>query len=345
MPPTESEIQQQLLTYYRRKFPHTDTQISHFSRIAEGWETEIYSFVLTHKPEKSRTHKDLILRVYPGEDALQKSEKEFHVMNQLYKMGFPVPELFTLEKDTSFLGNPFVIMEYIKGKSMWSVLAESSTQKTQELLTLFCALFRDLHTLSWEPFAADPSLYAEKDPYAWIDRWLTIAEKYVDDCKKSEFNPVVDWLDERKFNVPCERLSITHGDYHPHNVLLQNDEAFVIDWGGADISDFRMDLAWTLLLASSYGNPEYRDIILSEYERIAGFKIQQIEYFDVLACLKRLFTISVSLAEGAAKLGMRPGAEAAMKQNVEHIKRVYALLLKSTGIQIPEIEALISSLE
>ncbi len=74
--------------YYERKFPHTDTQISRFSRITEGWETEIYSFILTHKTAKPRTHKGLILRVYPGEDALQKSEKEFHVMNQLYKMGY-----------------------------------------------------------------------------------------------------------------------------------------------------------------------------------------------------------------------------------------------------------------
>lgn len=62
------------------------------------------------------------------------------------------------------------------------------------------------------------------------------------------------------------------------------------------------------------------------------------------ASLRRLFDISVSLSDGADKLGMRPGAEGLMKQNAGHIKNVYALLRDRTGITIPEIEVLLSSL-
>jgi hypothetical protein len=95
---------------------------------------------------------------------------------------------------------------------------------------------------------------------------------------------------------------------------------------------------------STYGSPESREIVLGEYERAAGHSVEQIAYFDVVACLRRLFSILVSLSAGADKLGMRPGAEAMMK-NVSHIESVYALLGERTGIAIAEVERLLSTLQ
>lgn len=323
--------------YYQQKFPQA--QIVNVIRITEGWETEVYSFTVHEKGIR----KELILRVYPGDDALEKSQREFNAMDQLYKMEYPVPEVFVLEVDASFLGNPFVVMEKINGTQMWPLLREAPAKKRKELMTLFCSLFVELHTLDWRPFVVDPSVY-NTGPYAWINHFLEMVKKFAHIYEKSEFNPVLDWLESHRLDVPCERLSVAHNDYHPHNVLVRNGKAYVIDWSSVAVEDFRMDVAWTLLLASTYGTPETRDIILSEYERIAGFNIKNIEYFDVLASAKRLFTISVSLSKGATRMGMRPGAETMMKQNVAHIQRVYNLLRKRTGINILEIEKLISTL-
>lgn len=331
---TDDEILQKLSAYYQEK---VHSQVMDITRITEGWETEVYSFTVNHEIDGHAT--ELILRIYPGEDALQKSQKEFNTMSKLYKMGFPVPEVFFLELNTSYLGNPFVIMEKIKGQSMWTIISENP-QRKKELLTLFCKMFVDLHNLSWRSFI-DKSI--DKDPYIWTNFFIKKAKILIDTFEKSEFNPVLDWIEARVLDVP-NILSLTHGDYHPDNVLVQNDAAFIIDWGGADISDFRMDVAWTLLLTSTHGNPELRSMILSEYERIRRCKIDYMEYFDVLACLKRLFSISVSLSEGATKLGMRPGAEAMMRKNANHVKEVYQLLCRRTGISIPEIEQLILTL-
>jgi aminoglycoside phosphotransferase (APT) family kinase protein len=331
---TEDEILQKLSAYYQEK---VQAQIVDITRITEGWETEVYSFTVNHGKNGHCT--ELILRIYPGEDALQKSQKEFYAMNQLHKMGVPVPEVFFLEVNTSYLGNPFVIMEKIKGQPMWAIITENPHRK-KELLTLFCKMFVDLHSLSWRPFS-NKSL--DEDPYIWVNFFIKKAKTSIEKFKKSEFNPSLNWIEARVQDVP-NTLSLTHGDYHPDNVLVRNDAAFIIDWGGVDVSDFRMDVAWTLLLTSTHGNPELRDMILSEYERIQGCKIEHIEYFDVLACLKRLFTISVSLTDGATKLGMRPGAEAMMRKNANHVRGVYQLLRRRTGISIPEIEQLILTL-
>jgi len=346
MPHKENEIQSRLLSFYERKFPsRKNAQVYSLTQITDGWENEVYSFTIEYEETAERKCEDLILRIYPGNDAPQKSVREFNAMKKLYEVGFPVPEVFSLELDNSPFGKPFVIMEKINGRPMGTVIDESPDRKKKELITLFCKMFVDLHTLDWKPFASVPSIYETGNAYMFINRWLAQAQRYMDNFQTNEFAPALDWLKARSLDVPCERLSVTHGDYHPYNILLRNDgAAFIIDWGNVDVADFRSDLAWTLLLTSTYGNPEAREIILGEYERIAGYKIKQIEYFEVMAILRRLFSISVSFSNGANKLGMRPGAEAMMKQNIGHLKNVYKLLIDRTGIIISKIEALLNTL-
>ncbi len=78
---------------------------------------------------------------------------------------------------------------------------------------------------------------------------------------------MIAWLAEKSADVVCERLSVIHQDYHPSNVLLEDDgTAVVIDWTGLAISDFHFDLAWTLMLISTQGYPTLRAIILDMYE-------------------------------------------------------------------------------
>jgi Ser/Thr protein kinase RdoA (MazF antagonist) len=155
----------------------------------------------------------------------------------------------------------------------------------------------------------------------------------------------MDWLIARRDTVPCLRPSPIHWDFHPGNILLGDDgSAKVIDWTQLAISDARFDLAWTLLLIGAYEGSRWREPILREYERLAGAKVEGLEYFDVYACLKRLFSIIISVKEGAEKLGMRPGAEATMKQQAGAIRRTRDLLLERSGIIVPEVEELLVSL-
>jgi len=337
------EVQRRLLTFYQRRFASWgNIKIPNFARISDGWENEVYSFTVEHGKPTERTSNHLILRIYPGEFASRKTKREFDGMEKLHQLGFPVPEVLMLGLDDFPFEKPFVIMEKIDGRSMGSAIDEADDEKRQELITLFCSIFVDLHALDWRAFASDPSVYETEDPNAFVNRWISWAQERIDRHQKGEFQPVLDWLRERSSDILCKRLSVIHFDYHPYNVLLQNDgRAFVIDWTNIDIADFRLDLAWTILLTSTYGNPEAREIILREYERIAGHRIEQMEFFEVAAVLRRLYSISASLSDGSAKLGMRPEAVAMMKQNVGHIKNLCSFLYDRTSINIPEMETLI----
>jgi aminoglycoside phosphotransferase (APT) family kinase protein len=339
---TDSEISSQLLRLYADR---ESAQVLDLARISDGWETDVYSLAVEHGQASGREREELILRLYPGEDAVDKSAREFNAMDKLYHLGYPVPRVIHLEQDGVLLGRPFVIMERINGRSLGAISDASPMQRKLELLTLFCRMFADLHTLDWRPFALDPSLHETQRPDETVRHQLSHWQGYTHALQFDAFDPVFAWLRERLPSVQFGSPSVIHMDFHPHNILLREDgAAFVIDWTNVDVSDYRLDLSWTLLLMSTYGSPESRELVLGEYERAAGHSVEQIEYFEVAACLRRLFSILVSLAAGAERLGMRPGAEAMMK-NVDHIGSVYARLRQRTGIAIAEVDRLISSLQ
>ena len=128
-----------------------------------------------------------------------------------------------------------------------------------------------------------------------------------------------------------------------NNVLIRSDgKPFVIDWMNFDITDYRIDVAWSLLLASTNGNPEARDYLLGTYEDIAGNKVEDIEFFEALAAARRLFSIYISLSLGPEKLGMRPEAVEMMKQG-DHINSVIKVLCDRTGITFMGFDELLKS--
>ena len=112
----------------------------------------------------------------------------------------------------------------------------------------------------------------------------------------------------------------------------------VIDWTQLEISDARFDLAWTLLLVGTQQGPQWRNRILHEYERLWGDKVVAIEYFEVVACVKRLASVAMVLSGNAEKVGMRSDAAGMIREQLGPLRKVYDLLVERTGIAAPEIE-------
>lgn len=347
---TRDEIKRGLLHLYEsggdpRIASAENVQIHDLTRVSDGWETEVYRFAVDYGEANDRAREDRILRIYPGDDVARKSVHEYSVMEQLYAAGYPVPQVLLLDSEGVHLGKPSMIMERIIGPTLGAIVDRTPLDARREPLKRFCQMFVDLHALDWRLFAPDPSLYETQEPAAAVIQQLSWWQDSVHAVQISAFDPVFDWLSARLPDVRFGLPSLLHMDYHHYNVLVreEDDAAFVIDWGGSMVADYRIDLAWTLLLMGGHGWPEARALILDGYERAAGRCVEQIEYFDAIACTRRLVSILGSLTVGAAEMGMRPGAEAKMK-NAAHIERVYALLRERTGIAVPEVERLLSTL-
>ena len=338
-------VQQRLQAYCVQLFADRQVRVGRVARVGAGWETEIYSFDVESRPAAQVRREGLIVRLYPGDGASAKAAHEFQGMRQLHDSGYPVPRVFALEGDSAPLGRPFILMERIDGEIMWPLLISSTGGHQQQLLTLFCELFLWLHRLDWRPFVDDAERYEREGPsYAFVDGCLSDASAAFARFPLPGFDRLLGWLQEQRHLLPCSQPSVVHGDFHPYNILLRGDGSpAVIDWSGLRVTDARFDLAWTLLLTSTYAGAGWRDLILHEYERLAGAKMAQIERFEAFACARRLFEVTASLSEGAERFGMRPEAVAMMQQQKEPLKRVYDLLLARTGLRLAAVETVLAS--
>ncbi|MFQ6027239.1 MAG: phosphotransferase family protein [Dehalococcoidia bacterium] len=333
------EMQGLLQAYYASSIPSMKgAQVSDLTSLSSGWESDVYSFELAHGPGEGRQREQLILRIYPGNDARDKSAREFQGMRELHEAGYPVPEVLILERDESPFGKPFVIMERIEGQLLWPLLSGAPAAEQRRLLTLFCQLLVRLHQLDWQLFTPDNKVGAAMDSYAPVEGWLKLVYTYLERFPSPGYLPLMQWLEARKDRVPCIRPAPIHWDFHPGNVLLRDDGAAVVsDWTQFELSDHRFDLAWTLLLLATHASEEWRDFVLEEYERLAGNPVEQLDFFEVAACVKRLLAVSISLSYGPEQLGMRADAVSAMESQLPALSRVYQLLQGKTGLEVPEL--------
>jgi len=185
-------------------------------------------------------------------------------------------------------------------------------------------LFVDLHNLDAEKVFPDNEI---RTTAGYVERVMDRYRRGIADSGIPWMGPLIDWLDARRAAITPDGVSVLHRDFHPLNVMLREDGSpAVIDWGASLVGDYRDDLAWTMLLSSTFGDPASRDIILDGYSTVSTREVEDIEFFEVMAILRRLSDLTISLRSGAEEMGMRPGAVEMMRAAKGHIQGVYDLL-------------------
>ncbi|MHA2246797.1 MAG: phosphotransferase [Candidatus Hodarchaeales archaeon] len=332
-------IRAKLADFYEKQTDHyADSSILSLNKISSGWETEIYSFDIKHENQRE----NLILRTFPGTGGKKKANYEFSIMKNLAANDYPVPRAYHLISDEKFLRCPFIIMERLTGGTLWRAMKEAFDVEKQRLWSLFTRCFVKLHGLDWRVIVPDPSRFEFKDIFKHIEKPLQHYRRVATDYKLDEFLEVVEWLEERLNTVPSERLSLVHNDYHPENIVLSTEKKpFIIDWSVSSVTDYRVDLGWTLLCESTYGPREIRDIIVNDYQYFSKSRVQDIEFFEVVAALRRLGVMAISLTGQDDVVGSRPEVNAILKGDTKHVDGVIEILKDRTGITLQGFEAMV----
>jgi aminoglycoside phosphotransferase (APT) family kinase protein len=295
------------------------------------------------KDGRTRIEK-LVIRLYAGPWAKEKADTEFNLLLRLHEISYPVPKVSLMERNSTYLGKPFIVMERIEGQQMWDLMDRDHYAVGH--FDMFSRLFHDLHNLDWQKLVEDPSRYLGLDSKTAVLQWI---EKYEGRAKKLENHDllaIVDWLKGEMDCITFEELSATHNDFHPNNILIdKTGNPFVIDWTAASLHDYRVDLAWTLILAKIYVDDSMREAILSGYEKVSQKKADNLHFFEVIGALRRITDILVSLEDDSENIGLRDGAAEMIREQLAQNMTLLDIVQAHTGLELFEIQKIMKSMK
>ncbi len=333
-------VQGRLLEFLRQQYPDLeDLKILDLSELGEGWETDLYHLKLAGIQNGEPALLELVLRLYKGSDPLEKAQKEFSLMTNVPRFGIAAPRVDALVADRSILEYPFIVMEHIEGGTLEARIGSEGV--SQWLNPMIEVLVR-IHAIPWAELIPEPKepFPASDKPLAYVGGLLEEMDRTIERYGLIDFEPTMSWLREREALGSSTQPALIHNDYHPQNILLRGNSLVIIDWSFAEIGDFRMDLAWSLLLLGVMTGGDYRAAMLEAYEQAAGSYIENLELFEALKFAMRMVTIGTWL-DDAVEIPVAGITKQAIRGDYKvHVMNPYRRLKEITGLEIRTIEAL-----
>ncbi len=236
----------------------TDLRVIDLVRIPGGSSRETYSFDVEWKENGEPHLRPMIGRRDPTGGLLKSErEREYKVIDAMYRAGMKIPEPLFLELDPAVMDRPFFIMHRMPGRTATGGPAALDPEPLRrKLADEFMNEMARLHRLDWRALKMDwlgvPKDLAEP-ARAQTKHWFDL---YHQD-RMQESWPIIDaafvWL---KMNpVVADRITIVHGDFRAGNFLY--DDAGLIamlDWEMTHLGDPLEDLGWSTMRLWGHGD-------------------------------------------------------------------------------------------
>lgn len=195
-----------------------------------------------------------VLRKKPHGKLLPKAhsiDREYKVMDSIFKLGFPVPKMLKYCHDTSIVGTEFFVMNYIEGR----VLSETSILKTKKhdrykLYESMVETLGQLHRVNWRKTElkdfGKPGGYLLRQTRIWTRQYQSAKSLLALDYSDIEW--LGNWLNEHVAQL--DDNSIIHGDFRFGNSILHPRYPkikAVLDWELSTIGHPLSDLSYFCL--------------------------------------------------------------------------------------------------
>ncbi len=247
--------------------------------------------------------------------------REFRVLSALQDTPVPVPRMYAACDDNSYIGAPFILMEYMRGRVIRSGLIPSCEKSFAETPLQRAAISRwmvdllvALQNVDWRAVGLEnfgrPDGYIERQ----VRRWSDQLERTVPQTRPL---PVMwqirEWL--RAHMPQPQPATIVHGDFKLDNVMWDPDGAeprplALFDWEMSTLGDPLADLGWMVTYWGDAGDDERRKTFVSSmeagdgylgrremidlYEQRSGRQMRDFAFYEIFS----LFKLAI-IAEGS----------------------------------------------
>lgn len=288
--------------YLKTKLPSAEgIAVSDLQRIPGGASRETWSFDARWREGGVEQRRGFILRRDPDASLLEtERDLEFRVMEAVGKQGIPVPRMYWLEQDASWLDRPFFVMERIDGcetSPQKIVMDPRFYQVRSQIAQDFVDILARIHHLDWRALGLE-FLGVPPDPSACgimeIEKWEQVVAK-----DTLEPQPVLRgafrWM-RRHLPPPAQKIVLVHADYRTGNFLCdyQGRIRGILDWEMVHLGDPMEDVAWACIRPWRWAGDERIGGLVDRreyyrmYEEASGLKVDEeaVRFWEVLGNVK-----------------------------------------------------------
>ena len=210
---------------------------------------------------------DLCYKVFAAD--YKKSDIFNEALNQtrVEETGLFIPKVHEVKKLDD--GRLAIVMDYVEGKSLATLIAENPSKRLQ-YVTRLIDIQLSMHSLT------SPELNKQR---AKFDRKIDLSG--LDATTRYELHVRLGGMP--KHNKLC------HGDFNPSNIIITGDGTpYIIDWAHATQGNSSADVARTYLLFYLAGKKELGDKYLKLYCKKSDTAIQYVQRWIPIVAASRL---------------------------------------------------------
>ncbi|MGI9360754.1 MAG: phosphotransferase family protein [Parasphingorhabdus sp.] len=281
-----------------------DTAIVSFIRFSGGQSSELFRLVC-HSHGAGEEH--FIVRLEQrGNQLFMQPDivREFRVMDGVANAGtVPVPQLLAVESDPSVLGQRFLVMREVEGKSPLGrpslhsagLLTGLAPDERGRIAENGIDAMAAIHGIDWRK--SHTFLAEGNDGRTGLEAHLARLVKWYGWATRGRPFPITDraleYLLANRSNLQDTEEVLLWGDARPGNILFAEDQsvAAVLDWEGALIGPRGIDVAYWVMsdefhaeaigLQRSPGWPSVEGV-LARYRAAAGKDVPDLDYFVIM---------------------------------------------------------------
>jgi aminoglycoside phosphotransferase (APT) family kinase protein len=310
-----------------------------FEQLSTICSNKVYLISYIYKCNDVLQEKKYILKEFFSNRAIQNCMKEFDILKELNQISYIAPKVFFYNIKSNMIKNPHIVMEYLGDKTIEKSIFNSNNILKKYIRLKQCAkLLYDIHNTDITSFCylfkIDKSELNEIQAEYLIVKRLKSAENICIEYNLDGFNVVIYWLKNNLNSVEwsSSRPCLIHQDFHMKNIIIRDENQYIIDWTEACLGDFRSDIAKIFM----YYGKNVSDIILNQYEKISTQKIVSINYFVILESFFILFKSYYDIVYGGDSVDD-------YISEIIHFEYLYENIRNTLNLKlIPEVESLIS---
>jgi aminoglycoside phosphotransferase (APT) family kinase protein len=271
-----------------------------------------------------------VMRKKPAGQLLQSAhqvEREYRILTALADTDVPVPRTRLMCNESSVIGTPFFVMDYVEGRIFIdTLLPDLSREERAGIYDSMNATMALLHKVDYNAVGLGdygrPQAYIQRQ----VARWTKQYEASIID-PIPEMDRLIEWLPK---HIPADdETAIAHGDFRLGNLIVHPTEPRIIgvlDWELSTLGHPLADLAWNCLAyhypsgtdeggnfadfdLDKLGIPSEKDYLAAYARRTGRDGITDFMFFVVFSMFR-----GAAIAQGIAmraKIGTASAADAA----------------------------------